>query len=79
VQDVLIVGVPDEQWGQRVVAVVQPRAGAALAIEDLRQFARTQLAGYKVPREVVVVDAIERGPNGKPDYAWARERALAGA
>jgi acyl-CoA synthetase (AMP-forming)/AMP-acid ligase II len=79
VQDVLVVGVPDEQWGQRVVAVVQPRPGETLTVEDLRQFARTELAGYKVPRDVVVVDAIVRSPNGKPDYAWARDRALAGA
>ncbi len=45
----------------------------------MKAFARTRLAGYKVPRELVVVDAVERNPNGKADYGWARERAEAAA
>ena len=73
--DAVVVGVPDERWGERVVAVVQPRAGAAPSLEALQEHARTYLAGYKVPRDVVVVDAIERSPAGKPDYRWARVAA----
>ena len=73
--DVLVVGVPDERWGQRVAAVVQPRDGAQLDLESLQQTARDQLAGYKVPRGLTLVEAVQRGPNGKPDYAWAREVA----
>ena len=79
VQDVLVVGVPDDRWGERVVAVVQPRPGQAVTFADLQSHAREHLAGYKVPRGMVVVDAVVRAPNGKPDYAWAREQALAGA
>ncbi len=77
VQDTLVVGVPDERWGERVVAVVAPRDEAALTIDDLRTHCRKELAGYKVPRELVLVEKIQRGPNGKADYRWAKEQALA--
>jgi acyl-CoA synthetase (AMP-forming)/AMP-acid ligase II len=70
--DALVVGAPDARWGERVVAVVQPRPGSAPTLEELRQHSRAHLAGYKVPRDVVLVDAIERSPSGKPDYRWAR-------
>lgn len=75
VQDAIVVGVPDERWGQRVVAVVQLRANDPAVVEALAQQCRRELAGYKVPREFVVVDKVHRNPNGKPDYVWARERA----
>jgi 3-oxocholest-4-en-26-oate---CoA ligase len=78
VADVLVVGVPDERWGERVVAVVALRAGEDIAFDELQGHAREHLAGYKVPRAMVVVDQVVRGPNGKPDYAWARERAVEG-
>ncbi len=77
VEDVLIVGVPDERWGARVAAVVQPRPGADL--DALQTHARPYLAGYKLPRELHVVEAVQRGPHGKPDYRWAEARALEGA
>jgi acyl-CoA synthetase (AMP-forming)/AMP-acid ligase II len=79
VQDVLVVGVPDERWGQRVVAVVQARPDQQLTFEELQAHARAHLAGYKVPRAMVVVGTVQRAPNGKPDYAWAREVAQADA
>jgi acyl-CoA synthetase (AMP-forming)/AMP-acid ligase II len=72
VQDAIVVGVPDARWGERVVAVVQPRAGAAVALDALQAHAGEQVARYKVPRHVVVVDEIVRSPSGKPDYRWAR-------
>ncbi len=74
--DAVVVGVPDERWGERVVAVVQPRPGPAPTLEHLQDHARTHLAGYKVPRGLVVVDTIVRSPSGKPDYRWARTTAL---
>jgi acyl-CoA synthetase (AMP-forming)/AMP-acid ligase II len=75
VYDVLVVGAPDERWGQRVVAVVEPTPGAELREDDLRALARTSLAGYKVPKQVVVVDKVVRSPSGKADYRWAAEVA----
>jgi acyl-CoA synthetase (AMP-forming)/AMP-acid ligase II len=75
VDDAVVVGVPDERWGERVVAIV--RAKRDLTLEDLQATCRERLAGYKVPRELVLVDEVVRSPAGKPDYRWARERALA--
>ena len=72
VYDAIIVGVPDERWGQRVAAVVAPRPGADLTLESLDPHCRASLAGYKVPRELHLVEAIRRSEAGKPDYGWAR-------
>jgi acyl-CoA synthetase (AMP-forming)/AMP-acid ligase II len=75
--DTVVVGVPDERWGNKVVAVIAPRAGTRPTLETIRDHCHDQLAGYKVPRDIVLVDEIERNPNGKPDYAWAAETARA--
>jgi acyl-CoA synthetase (AMP-forming)/AMP-acid ligase II len=72
VYDTLVVGVPDERWGQAVCAVVQVREGEPEpSLDDLAEHARTHLARYKAPRHVVFVPQIERSPSGKPDYPWA--------
>jgi len=76
VEDVVVVGLPDERYGERVVAVVQPRSGCQLDGEALRASCRDQLAGYKVPRQIVATDAITRSPTGKADYRWAKAFAL---
>jgi acyl-CoA synthetase (AMP-forming)/AMP-acid ligase II len=77
--DALVVGVSDERWMQRVAAVVAPRPGRAPTLEELQAHCRARIAGYKVPRSLVLVEAVARQPSGKPDYAWAREVAIAGA
>ena len=72
VSDANVLGVPDEKWGQSVVAVVSPVDGApAPNALDVIAHAKAHLAGYKCPKRVVVVDEVRRGPNGKPDYRWA--------
>jgi acyl-CoA synthetase (AMP-forming)/AMP-acid ligase II len=73
--DAVVVGVPDERWGERVAAVVEVRPGASVTLEELDAHAREHVAGYKVPRELHVVDQIERSPSGKPDYPWAKKIA----
>jgi 3-oxocholest-4-en-26-oate---CoA ligase len=73
--DAVVVGVPDDRWGERVTAVVQPRSAASPTVDELADHVRAQLASYKVPRDVVLVDAIVRSPSGKPDYRWARSTA----
>jgi acyl-CoA synthetase (AMP-forming)/AMP-acid ligase II len=74
--DALVVGVPDERWGSRVAAVVQPRAGQRPTLDDLAAHCRTQIAGYKIPRELHIVEQVRRSPSGKPDYPWAQKVAL---
>ncbi|MFN8105191.1 MAG: acyl-CoA synthetase [Acidimicrobiia bacterium] len=73
--DALVVGVADDRFGQRVAAVVSAAPGASPGLDDLAAHCRGQLAGYKVPRDLVVVDEIARTPSGKPDYRWARRIA----
>jgi acyl-CoA synthetase (AMP-forming)/AMP-acid ligase II len=77
VEDALVVGVPDERWGERVVAVVQAAPGASLDLATLQEHVRASVAGYKVPRELVLVDKVVRSPAGKADYRWAKEHAAA--
>lgn len=77
VWDALVVGVPDDRFGERIVAVVAAGAGTAIDQSALIDFARTRLAGYKMPRQLVVVDQVQRAANGKSDYKWAKEVALA--
>jgi acyl-CoA synthetase (AMP-forming)/AMP-acid ligase II len=73
--DAIVVGVPDERWGQRVAAVVQPRDGAVPTLEELDAHCRGYVAGYKVPRELHLVTEVVRSPSGKPDYPWATKVA----
>ncbi|MDD9371668.1 MAG: acyl-CoA synthetase, partial [Acidimicrobiales bacterium] len=75
VYDAVVVGVPDERWGQRVAAVVQPRDGMVPELESVQQHCRTKIAGYKVPREMHVVGMMQRSPSGKADYPWAKQVA----
>jgi len=74
--DATVVGVPDERWGERVVAVIQGRPGVDIDLEDIQAHCRKHIAGYKLPRQLVMVDAIVRSPAGKPDYRWAKTTAV---
>lgn len=60
-----VIGVPDEVWGERVVAVVEPLAGRTPDPDDVREFCKERLAGYKCPRLVLVVDELPRNTVGK--------------
>ncbi|MCW2775610.1 MAG: AMP-dependent synthetase and ligase [Nocardioides sp.] len=78
VYDTLVIGVPDEKYGQAVAAVVELREGETLELEDLRTFLRSHLSGYKLPRSLTIVDRIPRNATGKAQYPAAKELALAG-
>ena len=75
VVDCLVVGVGDERFGQKVVAVASRVDNSELDVEDLIAFSKDHIAGYKAPREVVWVDRVQRAPNGKADYKWAAKQA----
>jgi acyl-CoA synthetase (AMP-forming)/AMP-acid ligase II len=76
VADVVVVGVPDPRWGSAVTAVVAPR-GSPPTLEELRAHAKDVLAGYKLPKHLVLVERVRRSPAGKADYPWARSLAAA--
>ncbi len=77
VGDCLVVGMPDDRFGERVVAVLAVEPGADVDDEDLRTFMREYVAGYKLPRVVVRVPEVQRAANGKADYKWAKAAAEA--
>ncbi|WP_167097400.1 acyl-CoA synthetase [Mycobacterium sp. DL592] len=72
--DALVVGVPDPRFGNHVAAVVAPREGSRPTLAELDAFVRKEIAGYKVPRSLWLVDQVKRSPAGKPDYKWAKEQ-----
>jgi long-chain acyl-CoA synthetase len=74
VADVAVIGVPDERWGETVMALVIPRPGTAPAADELVAHARERLAGYKLPRIVRLVDELPRTPSGKVLKRELRER-----
>jgi acyl-CoA synthetase (AMP-forming)/AMP-acid ligase II len=75
VEDALVVGLPDEKWGQAVTGVVELREGADLDEDALRRHVHARLAGYKAPKRLVAVEQMFRAPNGKADYKRARDYA----
>jgi acyl-CoA synthetase (AMP-forming)/AMP-acid ligase II len=74
IADAIVVGGPDAQFGQRVVVVAAPtNPSAPPTLDDVRAHSRAHLAGYKLPKALVLVDRVERSPAGKPDYRWAAD------
>jgi len=76
VYDCLVVGIPDEKYGQAVAAVVQTREGHTVELEELREFLRASLSGYKLPRAMTTVAEIPRNATGKAQYPRAKELVL---
>jgi fatty-acyl-CoA synthase len=77
VEDALVVGVPDERFGQAVIGVVEMAGGEAFDETAIRAAVRDRLAAYKAPKRLIAVPHMFRAPNGKADYKGARNHALA--
>ena len=75
VYDCLVVGLPDEKFGQKVVAVVSSEKDNDPSEAELIAFLKTNLAGYKVPKSILLTEEVKRAPNGKANYKWAKEFA----
>ena len=75
IYDCLVVGVEDDRFGQRVVALASFKEDNVVEEADLISFTRDHLAGYKLPKQVLFVDEVMRAPNGKANYKWAKQRA----
>ena len=73
--DCLVVGVDDPKFGQKVVAVVSLEDSKQLDEDDLVNATRQFIAGYKLPKKVIFVDEVQRAPNGKANYKWAKNVA----
>jgi fatty-acyl-CoA synthase len=69
----VVLGVPDERFGQMVAALVVAAPGSVVDVDDLLDTVRKSLAGYKVPRRIALVDELPRMPNGKIDYPIATD------
>ena len=65
VREVAVIGLPDERWGEKAVAIVVLAEGAGLELSDLADHCRTRIAGYKVPKKLIVSDSLPRNPSGK--------------
>ncbi len=74
--DAVVVGVPDERFGEHVAALVVWRDDSEPDTVALAAHTRTLIAGYKIPKEIHVLDAVQRTPAGKPDYRSAKARAV---
>lgn len=72
VDDCLVFGVSDQQFGQKVVAVVETRPGRTVTDVELTEYTRERLAGYKAPREIKFIEQVPRTASGKADYLSAR-------
>ncbi|GAC1369738.1 MAG: hypothetical protein NVSMB32_14450 [Actinomycetota bacterium] len=66
VSEVAVVGRPDAEWGQAVVAIIVATPGPPPTLADLRAFVSPRLAPYKAPKALLIVASLPRGPTGKP-------------
>ena len=76
VQDCLVVGVPDDRFGEKVIALVSLIDTEAKE-QDLITACKQKISAYKCPKKVITVNQVQRAPNGKADYKWAKATALA--
>ena len=74
--DAVVIGTPNERWGEQVTAIVQLREGCSVTEAEVQAHSRTVLSDYKTPKAVLFIETLHRTPVGKADYKWAKETAL---
>jgi acyl-CoA synthetase (AMP-forming)/AMP-acid ligase II len=67
IAEAAVIGLPDEKWGEAVTAVLVSKPGEPIVEDELKAFCRSRLAGYKVPRRIIILDALPRNAFGKVD------------
>ncbi len=77
IAEVAVIGIPDEKWGETVLAIVALKPGQTLTLEGLRDFAAQSLARFKLPRALEVIDLMPRNTNGKVQKPELRKRFVA--
>lgn len=70
--DCLVVGLPDDRFGQKIIAIVSTENDQIIAETDIISNARERLAGYKLPKQIIFCSKVQRAPNGKANYKWAK-------
>jgi long-chain acyl-CoA synthetase len=65
VQECAIIGVPDQEWGEKVTAYIKPRPSASIDKKEVKTFLKSRLSAFKVPKEFHVVEDFPRSPAGK--------------
>ena len=70
--DCLVVGLPDDRFGQKIIAIVSTENDQIIAETDIISNARERLAGYKLPKQIIFCRQVQRAPNGKANYKWAK-------
>jgi fatty-acyl-CoA synthase len=71
----LVIGLPDERFGEKIIAVVSTVDNKEMAEVELINNVRERLAGYKLPKKIIFSEIIQRAPNGKANYKWAKSFA----
>jgi long-chain acyl-CoA synthetase len=65
VEECAVIGLPDKEWGERVAALIVPKAGQSVVPEELKSFLKSRLSPFKVPKEYVAVSELPKSPAGK--------------
>ncbi len=74
VDEVAVFGVFDAKWGEAVAAVIKPKTGYEISIQEIKSYLRTKIAGYKIPKHIWIVDEIPKTPIGKVDYVYLKKK-----
>ena len=73
IQDLAVMGIPDSEWGEKVICFLVSKDGSNISNTEIKQFCQDQLSGYKIPKEVYSIEEIPRNHTGKIDKLFLKE------